>query len=167
MRVGLYIDVSNLYYSVLTETGQKVDYKKFLKYVEDFGEVTVKKAFVSLAEGFDNRGFIVVLESLKFEVTTKPVKVYPTNSGVKKKCDLDVEIVMELIRDMDKFDRVIIGCADGDLLPVYKYLEEHGKQVIILANKISSELRSRYEYFNIPPSLLLPESETKKRRLKR
>lgn len=154
MKVGLYIDVSNLYYSVLAGTGRKVDYKKFVKYVEDFGEVTVKKAFVALAEGFDNRGFITVLRSLKFEVTTKPVKVYPTSTGVKKKCDLDVEIVMELINDMDKFDRVVVGCADGDLLPVYKYLEEHGKQVIILANRISSELRNRYQCLEIPPSLL-------------
>ena len=38
-----------------------------------------------------------------------------------------------LMKEKDKFDRVIILSGDGDFLPALKYLREQGKEVIILA----------------------------------
>lgn len=38
-----------------------------------------------------------------------------------------------LMKEKERFDRVLVLSGDGDFLPVVKYLKEIGKEVIILA----------------------------------
>lgn len=38
-----------------------------------------------------------------------------------------------LMKEKDKFDRVVVLSGDGDFLPVLKYLKNVGKEVIVLS----------------------------------
>lgn len=62
-----------------------------------------------------------------FEVVTKRVKyIHSKNNihGFEKKCDLDVEMTVDLIKERDNYDTAIIFSGDGDLMHAVKYLHD-------------------------------------------
>lgn len=75
-----------------------------------------------------------VLETAKyngFEVVTKRVKyIHDKNSihGFNKKCDLDVEMAIDLVKERNNYDTIILFSGDGDLMYAIRYLkDEYGK----------------------------------------
>ncbi len=62
----------------------------------------------------------------KFDLITKRVKYIHSNetNGFSKKCDLDVEMAVDLIREMEKYDTAVIFSGDGDLVYVMRYLHD-------------------------------------------
>lgn len=155
-RVGVYLDISNLYYTVkINNDGAKVNFKKYLEFIKDFGDIVIKKAFIGVLNENETNKFHPILTGLGFELVKQKLKVYRNNNGLDKKCDLDVKIAVTLIEDIDKYDRVIVGSADGDFLPVYKFLKDRGKDIIVIASKVSNEVTKSYTFVEIPPSLLI------------
>lgn len=72
-----------------------------------------------------------------FEVVDKRVKYIhsPDNvHGFEKKCDLDVEMAIDLIRERDNYDTIILFSGDGDLVTALAYLhKEYGKKAIVMS----------------------------------
>jgi uncharacterized LabA/DUF88 family protein len=63
----------------------------------------------------------------RFEVVTKRVKYIRNSSnpsGFDKKCDLDVEMTVDLIRLQEKYDHIVIFSGDGDLSYALRYLRD-------------------------------------------
>lgn len=70
------------------------------------------------------------------EVVSKRVKyIHNSNNanyGFEKKCDLDVEMMVDLIRERDNYDTIVLFSGDGDLAYAINYLhEEYGKDCIV------------------------------------
>lgn len=75
----------------------------------------------------DLNGFYVVDKRVKY--VHSPDNVY----GFEKKCDLDVEMTVDLIRERDNYDNIVLFSGDGDLVTALKYLqEEYKKQTIVM-----------------------------------
>jgi len=74
-------------------------------------------------------------EMNRFEVVTKRVKYIHSQDnkyGFEKKCDLDVEMAVDLIRERDNYDKIILFSGDGDLMYAIRYLREvYGKSCIV------------------------------------
>lgn len=72
-----------------------------------------------------------------FEVVDKRVKyIHSLDNvlGFEKKCDLDVEMVVDLIRERDNYDTIVLFSGDGDLVTALRYLkEEYGKKAIVMS----------------------------------
>ncbi len=72
-----------------------------------------------------------------FDVVDKRVKyIHSADNvhGFEKKCDLDVEMAVDLIRERDNYDTIVLFSGDGDLVTALKYLhEEYGKQAIVMS----------------------------------
>ncbi len=72
-----------------------------------------------------------------FEVISKRVKyIHSANNvyGFEKKCDLDVEITVDLIEERDNYDNIVIFSGDGDLMRASQYLrKEYGKRCIVMS----------------------------------
>ncbi len=72
-----------------------------------------------------------------FEVVAKRVKyIHSTNNvhGFEKKCDLDVEMTIDLIQERDNYDTIILFSGDGDLVRALEYLnKEYGKKSIVMS----------------------------------
>lgn len=70
-----------------------------------------------------------------FDVVTKRVKYMPNERNPKGhdvKCDLDVEMAVDLIRDRDKYDTMFVFSGDGDLSYAMKYLHnKYGKECYV------------------------------------
>jgi uncharacterized LabA/DUF88 family protein len=45
-------------------------------------------------------------------------------TGFEKKCDLDVEMAVDLIRERDNYDTIVLFSGDGDLMYAVRYLKE-------------------------------------------
>lgn len=157
-RIGVFVDVSNLYYCIGKKYDyRKLDYRKYLDFIGDLGEIVKSIAYGSQMSD-EAIGFIHCLEKVGFQTKFKPVKTYSPDS--RRKADWDVGIAMDIVRMVDRFDMLILGTADGDLEPVVKWATEQGVDVIVLACGVSRELKTRAtKYIEIPESLLEPANE--------
>jgi len=76
----------------------------------------------------DLNGFNVVDKRVKYMHSVDNVH------GFEKKCDLDVEMAVDLIRERNNYDTIILFSGDGDLITAIKYLkEEYKKETIIMS----------------------------------
>lgn len=107
--------------------------KKFLRrfyYGSDYG-----KNENSQTISFWSKAALDKANMSKFEVVTKRVKyIHNLNNkyGFEKKCDLDVEMAVDLIKERNNYDTIVLFSGDGDLMYAVKYLhEEYGKGCIV------------------------------------
>lgn len=118
--------------------------KKFLRrfyYGKDYGP---KDSSVTLASWSD-----MVHTSAQysgFEIIWKRVKYIPDEkyeTGFIKKCNLDIEMAIDLIREKDNYDTAIIFSGDGDLASACQYIHNtFGKTVYMFGarNHVGKEL---------------------------
>ncbi len=71
----------------------------------------------------------------RFELITKRVKYIRIDNNppsYRPKCDLDVEMAVDLIRERDNYDTIILFSGDGDLMCAVEYLhKEYGKECYV------------------------------------
>lgn len=71
-----------------------------------------------------------------FQVCDKRVKyIHSADSvhGFEKKCDLDVEMAVDLIRERDNYDTAVIFSGDGDLVAAIRYLHDaYEKRFVVI-----------------------------------
>jgi uncharacterized LabA/DUF88 family protein len=71
-----------------------------------------------------------------FEVVAKRVKYIRDhqdggNQVYQKKCDLDVDMAIDLVKMRDKYDHIILFSGDGDIVCAVRYMiEEYGKTCV-------------------------------------
>jgi len=99
--------------------------KEFLRrfyYGSDYGSNEKSEKLTEWSRSVSERA-----EMNRFNFNTKRVK-YIRDSGNKygfeKKCDLDVEMIVDLIKERDNYDTIILFSGDGDLMYGIKYLKE-------------------------------------------
>ncbi len=51
----------------------------------------------------------------------------------RRKCDFDIEIALDVLDNLDKFDTFILFSGDGDYAPLIEYCLRYQKQAIIVA----------------------------------
>lgn len=148
-RIGLYVDVSNIYYCIGKKFDKrKLDYKKYLEYVKDLGQLDAAIAYGCHMKN-EAYGFIHCLKELGY--TTK----FKTLRGLRRKASWGANIAVDIVQNLDALDLVVIGSADEDLKPIVTYCIEKGKTVLVLACGISKDLKeSASEFVEIPESFL-------------
>jgi len=155
-RLGVFLDVSNLYYCIQKKfPKRKLDYRKYKRFIEDLGEIQQAIAYgAQMSSQAD--GFIYCLQQMGFHTKFKAPKVYPgEGENVKRKADWDVGIAMDVVNMIDRFDMIILGTGDGDMLPLVEWCMRKGVDVVILATGISRDLKKQAtKAIEIPESLL-------------
>lgn len=139
-RVGIFVDISNIYMCLRSKYQRKLDYKKLMNYVNDFGEITVAIAYGAQV-GDQAKAFIYYLSKLGFETKYKEPKTHRNPNGqIITKANWDIQIAMDILDHADNLDVVIILSADGDFIPCLKRIKENGKIVIVIGSTINNEL---------------------------
>ena len=126
-RVGVFIDVQNLYYSAKNLYGQKVNFGNIVK--EAVGERKLIRAiaYVVRTESQEETPFFEALYNLGIETREKDLQIF---AGGNKKADWDVGLAVDAIRLSHSLDAIVIVSGDGDYLPLVEYLQKSsGKQV--------------------------------------
>ena len=158
-RIGVFVDVSNLYYCIGKRfKNRKLDYEKFIAFIEDFGDVTQKIAYGAQIKNKAG-SFIHCLRKLGFKTKYKQPKTFNNPDKVRRKADWDVGITIDIVQQIERLDMIVLGTADGDLEPLVRWAVDKGVDVIVLACGVSRDLKdSATDYFEIMESML--EQET-------
>jgi len=125
-----------------------VPLKKLEKYLVNLainkGRKLTEPELILLDKHLRRIRFYIKLQEFGYRLHLKPVKVYiDENRTTKRKANCDVDMCFYLMKEKDKFDRVLILSGDGDFLPVLKYLKNLGKEILILARgeRTAKEIR--------------------------
>src|SRR3989338_3988281 len=130
-RVGVFIDVQNMYYSAKNLHGKKVNFGNIVKEAVGGRKLIRAIAYVVSTETKEEQPFFEALYNLGIETREKDLKVYSTGF---KKADWDVGLTVDAIRLAPSIDAVVIVSGDGDYLPLVEYLQKSsGKQVEVAA----------------------------------
>ena len=118
-RVGLLVDIQNLYYSAKVIYKKKVNFGAILKEVVGDRKLIRAVAYgIKTMEGLETN-FFEALEKVGFEVKKKDLQIFP---GGAKKGDWDVGIAIDAIKLSHSLDVVVLASGDGDFVPLVEYI---------------------------------------------
>lgn len=129
-RIGVFVDVSNMYHSARHLYRQKVNFKEVLKTAVAGRKLIRAIAYVIKAETELEQGFFEALTKSGFEVRAKDLQVF---WGGQKKGDWDVGITVDMIKMGPKLDVMVLVSGDGDFQPLLEYLKSLGHRVELIA----------------------------------
>ncbi|MDH4329979.1 MAG: NYN domain-containing protein [Candidatus Moranbacteria bacterium] len=134
-RVGMLVDIQNLYYSARVIYKKKVNFKNILtEGVSDRKLIRAIAYGIKTLEGSEEK-FLEAVEKHGFEIKTKDLQIFP---GGAKKGDWDVGIAVDAIKMSKSLDVIILVSGDGDFIPLVEYIQNTtGCRVEVIAFKES------------------------------
>lgn len=151
-KVYIFIDAANIFYSQRTMRWRisYVSLKQYLGKECNLGKCFVYTAFV---KGNKNQArFLKMLDKAGYLVRTKPVKTIKIRKGFYQwKGNLDVELTMDVLENLKKFDSLILFSGDSDFAPLLQKVKEHGKRVLVASTKdhVAKELLEQAKFVNL------------------
>ena len=145
-RIGVFVDVQNMYYSAKQLYGSKVNFRTILTDAIANRELIRAIAYVIKADVKDENTFYDALEEMGFEVRAKDLQVF--YSGAKKG-DWDVGIAMDVMRLAPKLDTVVLVSGDGDFSDLLEHAKSLGcrTEVVAFGKTTSHKLREVTDFF--------------------
>jgi uncharacterized LabA/DUF88 family protein len=120
-RVGIFIDVANLYHSAKNLYHGRVNYQELIKHLVAGRQLIRAIAYVIKSDtAVGEAAFFEALEKAGLELRVKELQVY--GDGLKKG-DWDVGLSVDAIRMSDFLDVIILVTGDGDYVPLVDYLK--------------------------------------------
>lgn len=145
-RIGVFVDVQNMYYSARNLYKSKVDFKTILKESINNRKLIRAIAYVIKADVKDENTFYEALEDMGFEVRAKELQVF---YGGEKKGDWDVGIAMDVMRLAPKLDTIVLVSGDGDFSDLLEHAKSLGcrTEVIAFGKTTSHRLKEVSDFF--------------------
>lgn len=159
-RVGVFVDIQNMYYSARALFNQKVNFKAILAQAVSGRQLVRAIAYGITTEEAHEGDFHEALAGQGFEVKTKPLQTF---IGGQKKGDWDIGIAMDILRLGPKVDVAVLVCGDGDFVPLVEFAKEKGIRVEVMGFRESTSsalVASADSFFDLssePKSFLIPE----------
>ncbi|MBU3942753.1 NYN domain-containing protein [Patescibacteria group bacterium] len=129
-RVGVLIDVQNLYHSGKNLYKARVNFGEILNTAVSGRSLIRAFAYVISTKTGEEKPFFEALIKLGIETRSKDLQEF---YGGAKKADWDVGLVIDAIRIAPSVDTIVIVSGDGDFIPLVEYLKNQGKRVEVIA----------------------------------
>ena len=149
MRVSVFVDGANFFFMQRDGLKWFADPKKMLEYIENrYGEIADAFYYIGKDAPPDARqqAFLSALPEMGFSVVTKQIKtIYDSKTGtIRKKANLDIEIVLDMFSTIDSYDLAVLVSGDGDFDRALQLLKARGKRTVVISteNFIATELRA-------------------------
>ena len=156
LKVAIFVDVNNVYYTVREAYSKNFDYNKFWAKVTANREVV--QAFCYAIDKGDQkqREFQNILRAIGFKVKLKPLIQRADGSA---KGDWDVGIALDAMEHAEQADIIVLVSGDGDFdLLVNKIRVKYGKKVEVYGVAqltAASLIHASSEFIAIDNQLLL------------
>ncbi|MBW2976726.1 NYN domain-containing protein [Candidatus Woesearchaeota archaeon] len=142
-RVGVFVDVQNLYYSAKNLYNAKVNFAQVLRVAVSGRRLVRAIAYVIKAYIKEEKNFHDALEKIGYEVKSKDLQTFP---GGAKKGDWDIGIAMDMIELATKLDTLVLVSGDGDFVHLVQHLRRAmGCRIEVMAFSPSSSGKLREE----------------------
>lgn len=136
-RVGVLIDVQNLYHSAKNLYDARVNFREILKLAVSERNLIRIFAYVVRTKTGEEKAFFEALTKLGIETRVKDLQEFYDG---QKKADWDVGIVIDAIKIAPSIDTLVLVSGDGDFVSLVEYLENQGKRVEVIAFGRSASL---------------------------
>lgn len=145
-RVGVFVDVQNLYYSAKNIYQCRVNFNEILKEAVGNRRLIRAIAYVVQADMPEENTFFDALSKAGFEVKRKELQTF---AGGHQKGDWDVGIAMDIVKLMPKLDVVVLASGDGDFAPLLEYLQMSGQltETVSFGKSTSSKIKELTDNF--------------------
>ena len=145
-RVGVLIDVQNLYHSAKNLYQARVNFREILKLAVSGRNLIRAFAYVVRTKTGEERPFFEALTKLGIETRIRDLQEF---YGGLKKADWDVGITIDAIKIAPSVDTIVLVSGDGDFLQLVEYLKNQGKRVeaIAFGKSASSKLKEIADEF--------------------
>lgn len=128
-RVGVYIDVQNVFYGARQLQG-KLDFDALMEAALRGRRRIAAQAYVVESKDNDQSAFIALLEHRAIEVRRKALQVRADGSA---KGDWDMDIALDILDAAPDLDVVVLVSGDGDFTPLVRRVQEIGPRVEVMA----------------------------------
>lgn len=145
-RLGVFLDVQNLYHSARAIYNSRVNFQSLLDLVVENRQLVRALAY-SVSGGVDEeKGFFDAMQRIGYEIRTKDLQTF---SSGKQKGNMDMELAIDAMTLAPKLDAVVIGSGDGDFRVLVDYLKGQGVWVGVVAfgKSTSGKLIEAADYF--------------------
>ena len=145
-RVGVFVDVQNMFYAARENYNGKLDYAKLLDVVVRDRVLVTANAYVVYNPEIDQSSFISFLEYQGYKVKSKNLTVRSDGSA---KGNWDVGMTIDIISMIDDLDVVALVSGDGDFCPLVEMLQKNGIAVEVYGfeRNTSMELKGLADEF--------------------
>ena len=145
-RVGVLIDVQNLYHCAKNLYNSRVNFREILKIAVANRNLIRAFGYVVSTKTGEEKPFFDALVGLGIETRVKELQEF---YGGQKKADWDVGIVIDAIRMAPSIDVLALVSGDGDFISLVDYLKNQGKRVEVLAfgRSTSGKLKEQADEF--------------------
>lgn len=154
-RLGVFVDVQNMFYSAKALYQRKMDFEALLKKIVGGRELVRAVTYIVQSREVDQSGFINFLHQIGYEVKSKELKVRPDGSA---KGDWDMGIAIDSISMAERVDVVALVSGDGDFCDLVRHLKARGVRCEVYAfpGSTAEELRfTATEYIPLDSDVLL------------
>ena len=138
-NVAVFVDVANIFYAAKA-AGVDIDYVTLLKSASAGRDLVRSYAYTGLDPDNENqRNFHDFLRRHGYKVVSKDIRKYGDG---KVKANLDIELVVDMMKTARNLDIAIVVSGDGDFAPAIRAVQEMGVrcEVISFRGNTSSDL---------------------------
>lgn len=129
-RVGVFLDVQNLYHCARSLHNKKVNFESVVKHIVQDRSLIRAIAYVTKTETGEESAFFEALVSKGIETKSKDLQIFSDNT---KKADWDVGLSIDMVTLAPKLDVVVLVSGDGDFVPALEYIQKLGCQIEVAA----------------------------------
>lgn len=153
-KTVVFIDASNIYHSQKS-LGWRIDLKKLIALLRN--EVNIFGVYYYMGydpENAKQKKFIDFLDIVGYLVRKKHIKFIKDSDeeqGGHHKGNLDVELTIDSLHNLSRYDSVILFSGDSDFEPLIKYLKSYHKNCLVVSTKghISLELIKQAKFIDL------------------
>jgi uncharacterized LabA/DUF88 family protein len=145
-NVAVFVDVANIFYAAKA-AGADIDYVTLLKAAVAGRDFVRAYAYTGLdPENENQRNFHSFLARHGYKVVSKDIRKYGDG---KVKANLDIELVVDMMKTARNLDVAIVVSGDGDFAPAIRAVQEMGVRVEVISfrGNTSSDLIEAADVF--------------------
>jgi len=154
-RVGVFVDVQNMFYSA-RQLGGRLDFEKLLEVTVAGRRLVRAIAYVVTAPDVDQSKFVTMLRQKGYEVKIKELRKRIDGSA---KGDWDMGMAIDIVKLSESLDVVVLVSGDGDFVDLVNLVKTKGPRVEVFSfdqNTSKDLIEAADAYYPIGEELLRP-----------
>lgn len=154
-RVGVFVDVQNMFYAAKDRFARRVDYIKLLDLIVGPRHLEAAYAYVVQIPEINQSSFLSLLEHNGYTIKSKDLRLRGDGSA---KGDWDVGIAVDVVSMLGTLDVVILASGDGDFCPLAELIKQQDKRVEVVAFEHNTSMDLQHiadQFFPIGNELLI------------
>jgi uncharacterized LabA/DUF88 family protein len=158
-RVGIFVDVQNMFYSAKHLYQAKINYRRLLDDLTAGRQLVRAVAYLVTKPEVDQTAFVDALTRLGYEIKIKYLKIRPDGSA---KGDWAMEMSLDIMSMAPRLDTVVLVTGDGDYVPLIERLKVLGVRTEVVGfpqNTATELMNCAHTFVAIDDGMLFKEKK--------